>query len=284
MIVAPARETRSTLHPLGSAESNARKAYPILAPREIRVTRPGRGAACRSDLVMWLFRSSSKGRRIAPRGRIDEEADASTSPRRRSISTTTETGRQNSSSTAAAAPARSSGVRAPPTPEAVSPHDLSRRLQALATLEIPPDEDEDDDEDDESPNHRSFTPPLAVAQPAPAMQRSSTPPLALALRKGGVVPEKKTSPLSREPSTRGGNHFFNLDARSGASSAAISREVSVRGGNAYNPADRLVRHASFKDMSPLLASASSDRPPSMPRSRGLSRSSSSANLSPKVEP
>lgn len=236
---------------------------------------------------MWLFRSSSKGRRIAPRGRIDEEADASTSPRRRSISTTTETGRRNSSSTAAAATARSSGVRAPPTPDAVSPHDLSRRLQALATLEIPPDEDEDDDEDDESPNHRSFTPPLAVAQPAPAMQRSTTPPLALALRKGGVVLEKKTSPLSREPSTRGGNHFFNLDAgnnRSGASSAAISREVSVRGGNAFTQSDRLVRHASFKDMSPLLASASSDRPPSMPRSGGLSRSSSSANLSPKVKP
>ena len=227
-------------------------------------------------LPMWLFRSSSKGRRIAPRGRIDEEADASTSPRRRSISTTTETGRQNSSSTAAAAPARSSGVQAPPTPEAVSPHDLSRRLQALATLEIPPDEDEDDDEDDESPNLRILTPPLAVAQPAPAMQRSSTPPLALALRKGGVVPEKKTSPLSREPSTS--------TNRSGASSAAISREVSVRGGNAYNPADRLVRHASFKDMSPLLASASSDRPPSLPRSRGMSRSTSSSNLSPKVEP
>ena len=104
------------------------------------------------------------------------------------------------------------------------------------------------------------------------------------LRKGGAVPEKKTSPLSREPSTRGGNLFFNLDTRSGASSAAISREVSVRGGNAYNPADRLVRHASFKDMSSLLASASSDRPPSMPRSRGMSRSTSSANLSPKVEP
>ena len=70
--------------------------------------------------------------------------------------------------------------------------------------------------------------------------------------------------------------------RSGVNSAAISRGDSLRGGNAYTQSDRLVRHASFKDMSPLLAAASSDRGPS--RSRGMSRSTSSANLSPKSEP
>ena len=148
---------------------------------------------------MWLFRSSSKGRRIAPRGRIDEETDASTSPARASIAKRNEMGRRVSSSTTAEAPARSSGPRAPPTPEAVSPHDLSRRLQALATLEVPPYEGEDDDEEEGSPNHRSDTPPLAVAQPAPAMQRSTTPPLALALRKGGVVPEKKPRRSAARP-------------------------------------------------------------------------------------
>ena len=213
-----------------------------------------------------FFRSSSKGRRIAPRGRIDEETDASTSPARASIAKRNEMGRRVSSSTTAEAPARSSGPRAPPTPEAVSPHDLSRRLQALATLEVPPYEGEDDDEEEGSPRNAS---PPAVAQPAPAMQRSTTPPLALALRKGGVVPAKKTSPLSREPSTRGGNLFFNLDAghnRSGVNSAAISRGDSLHGGNAYTQSDRLVRHASFKDMSPLLAAASSDR--GLSRSRG----------------
>ena len=250
-------------------------------PREVRAEGP-RVERYSEFPTMWLFRSSSKGRRIAPRGRIDEETDASTSPARASIAKRNEMSRRVSSSTTAEAPARSSGPRAPPTPEAVSP-DLSRRLQALATLEVPPYEGEDDDEE-ERISARNASPP-AVAQPAPAMQRSTTPPLALALRKGGGGPGEETSPLSREPSTRGGNLFFNLDAghnRSGVNSAAISRGDSLHGGNAYTQSDRLVRHASFKDMSPLLAAASSDR--GLSRSRGISRSGSAANLPLKSEP
>lgn len=47
----PARRTQSTLDPLGSLSQAKPSAREALAPREIRVTRPGSGAECRAALV-----------------------------------------------------------------------------------------------------------------------------------------------------------------------------------------------------------------------------------------